>query len=186
MRGDPTGWIKLLWKHPLPFAATLLLGASGAFLYSYGPLHSGKNWQIEHLEQRVDQQNEKLKALALKLAQARAEAEGRPESGEFAKLKEEAEKARGEISRLEAKLRRANGSIASLRESRDRWQAQHAAVAEELEKGRAEPEQPLALPASPATFDPPAPAEFPGAAPETEPLAEGPAPVPSFRDDAVE
>ena len=184
MRGDPIGWIQLLWKHPLPFAVILLLGAGGAFLYSYAPLHSGKNWQIGHLEQRVDQQNEQLRVLALKLAQARAEAEGRPESGEFAKLQGDAEKARGEISRLEANLRRANGTIAGLRKSRDQWQVKHAAVMQELAKGRAEPELPPALPTSPAALDPQAPAEFFGAAPEVP--AEGPAPVPSFRDDAVE
>ena len=53
-------YLRVLWTHPIHFVVALLVGASGAFIYSYGPLHRSEQWQIGYLEPRVDEQNQGL------------------------------------------------------------------------------------------------------------------------------
>ncbi len=110
-------WLKLLWRFPLLFAAVFLLGASCAFIYSYAPLHSSKNWKIDYLEDRVDAQNQQLSALEQELSQARARAQGGPQPEELEEMRGELEQSRTQIAGLEKDIRSSKAANQRLRRS---------------------------------------------------------------------
>ncbi len=122
-------WPGLLLRHPVPFVAVVLVGAVASFLYSYIPLHGGKNWQIDHLEQRVDAQNEKLQKLEMEISVTRSDAASRPESGEFESMKLELRGAVRERDQLRAAVKRSEQTITSLRKTRDQWKEKYETLA---------------------------------------------------------
>jgi chromosome segregation ATPase len=110
-------WLKLLWRHPLPFVAAFALGTLCAFAFSYGPLHTSKNWKIDYLEDRVDAQNQKIGELEEELQGTRAQARGRPDPEELDALRTELEQVQAELAGSKTETRRARSKVRGLQRS---------------------------------------------------------------------
>ena len=115
-----------------------------AFVYSYSPLHSSKNWKIDYLQGRVDAQNEKLRGLEEELAAVRSEAESRPDPGEVQAMRAERAQLKRENAKMRSEAQRSEKNVQALRRSRDHWKSQHAAL--EAEHKAAPPPPPAAPP----------------------------------------
>ena len=152
------GWLKLLWRHPLPFVVAFALGTLCAFAFSYAPLHTSKNWKIDYLEGRVDAQNQKIGELEQELQGARAQTRGRPDPEELDALRTELEQVQAELAGSKTETRRSRSKVRDLQRSLEEATASPGPTAENGrpadEAGSAVEETPEgALPASPSIED---------------------------------
>ena len=162
------------------YIATFLGGAAVAFAYSYGPLHSGKNWMINYLEERVESKDTRLAEVEGELARVKTDSEGKPDSETFKLLQDELATTDKTIQNLERKLARAERRIKDLERSRSNWKKKHAASQARLEQNADE-----RAAVGVAVVDPEASAGSGASASPSEPQPEGaPAsPSPSVSDD---
>jgi septal ring factor EnvC (AmiA/AmiB activator) len=153
------------------YAGTFLAGALVAFVYSYAPLHSGKNWEIGYLEERLQAKETTLEKLTQDLARIQSESADKPDGETFKLLQSELATTDKTIKNLERKLDRTERKVKELERSRKNWKAKYAA----LEAERSAPAEPAPVispaAAEPAAVDDTFPAS-PGA--DTGPPASGP------------
>jgi septal ring factor EnvC (AmiA/AmiB activator) len=172
-------------QHPLKqlairagiYVGVFLAGGILSFAYSYGPLHSGKNWRIEYLEERVAAKDARITAIGNELAQLRSESEGKPDTDTFKLLQDELATTDKTIQDLERKLTKSERRVKELERSRSNWKQKlaesQARLEEAVEQAESEPERAAhtepsagAGPADAAAVTPAAPAPFSGAANE--------------------
>jgi len=116
------------------YVATFIVGAAVAFAYSYGPLHSGKNWMIDYLEQRVESKDVRLAEIEGELARVKADSQGKPDTETFKLLQDELATTDKTIQNLERKLARSERRIKELERSRSNWKKKHAESQARLEQ----------------------------------------------------
>jgi septal ring factor EnvC (AmiA/AmiB activator) len=144
------------------YAGIFLAGALIAFIYSYAPLHSGKNWEIDYLEERLESKEESLGQATRDLARVQSESADKPDGQTFKLLQEELATTDKTIRNLERKLDRSERRTKELERSRKNWKAKYAALESEQAALSEEPppveadslaglaSSPDALPASPS------------------------------------
>jgi len=115
------------------YAATFFGGALLAFVYSYMPLHSAKDWKIDYLEERGAAKDVELEATRGELASLEADSAERPDAQTFKVLQDELAVADKTVKRLEKHVARLERRTKELERSRNNWKAKHA----EAEEARA-------------------------------------------------
>ena len=167
---DLRHWLMLFWNDPLPFVAVGLIGAAFSFTYSYVPLHSAKNWDLDYFEMRLDAQDQKVEKLEQALSKARSEADNSAEIERINALGSELDRTNTKLAEAQDENRRAKRTISQLKRSRDGFKQESDALLAEIEELKAEPSAPVferfgeaAPPASadPAQPEPPAAADEP-------------------------
>lgn len=159
---DVRPWPRILLQYPLLVLTAALLGAVGAFGYSYAPLHRAKNWQIEYLQSRLESRNEQVASLEEKLLEARSSLDGQPSGEDLGALRAQLEEANDLSGSLRKQLRDLERQLEQATQSRDDWKKKHAAALREIESAKA-------AAAAPSRTQPLARAETsPEAAPEPD------------------
>lgn len=103
-----------------------LAGALIAFVYSYAPLHSAKNWKIDYLEERLDASRLQIEDLERNLADVQKKMRTRADPEAFRLLQGELAVTDDTIGDLESKLARSQRRVKDLERSRDSWKAKHS------------------------------------------------------------
>jgi hypothetical protein len=116
------------------YAGTFVAGGFLAFTYTYYSLHSSKEWKIEHLEERLQQETIRSSALEGQVGALRSRAEGQPDREAFDELQEKLAGATTGHGQTEDKLRRVERKVRDLEKKRGSWRAKYA----QLEKSRDE------------------------------------------------
>lgn len=129
--------LRVLWRHPIHIAAALLIGAVGAFVYSWGPLHRAEQWKIGYLEERVDEQNRTIREMEDEMVALRAETSSQPDPKDLAAEREAAKKARRELASAQKEAARHEATIKSLRRSVSQWKSKAEKADAEIESLRA-------------------------------------------------
>ncbi len=188
---DMRPWPRALLRYPLLILTACLLGAIGAFTYSYAPLHRAKDWRIDYLENRLEIRNALVHELEEELGEARSSLKGQPSGEEMKALRAQLGEATKLTAAREREIKGLDRKLASMKKSRDSFKRRHASAVADLESKLSaplpsSPEPALAAtsPAPPATGDDPyatAPAspasDETGAATPDQPLPASPAPV---------
>ena len=183
-------------RYPLLILTACLLGAIGAFSYSYAPLHRAKDWRIDYLEDRIEIRNIQVKELEEELAQARNSLEGQPSDEEMKALRAQLGEATKLAEARERETQDLDRKLASMTKSRDSYKRRHASAAADL-KAKAAASKAAASKAASKTADvaessPPSPttpepeaAVPPTDTPEAEPsMPAAPSPVPEDASDS--
>jgi hypothetical protein len=114
------------------YLGTFVAGGLLAFAYTYYPLHSAKDWKIDHLEARLQEETIRFTELDAEFRTMRGRVESQPDHEAFDALQEEVAGATTRRGELEEKLNRADRKIRDLEKSRGSWEAKYA----KLEKSR--------------------------------------------------
>ena len=101
---DVKQWPRVLWQNPLLFLATLLLGATTAFVYFYAPLHRAKDWKIEYLDERLSIRSKQVRELEENLQKARKSLEGTPSGEELGAVRSQLKEATSLASAREKEM----------------------------------------------------------------------------------
>ncbi len=193
---DMRPWPRALLRYPLLILTACLLGAIGAFTYSYAPLHRAKDWRVHYLENRLEIRNALVHELEEELGEARSSLKGQPSGEEMKALRAQLGEATKLTAAREREIKSLDRKLASMKKSRDSFKRRHASAVADLEAKLSaqlpsSPEPALAAtsPAPPATGDddPHAAAhaspatgdasDKTGAAAPDQPLPASPAPV---------
>ena len=192
---DMRPWPRALLRYPLLILTACLLGAIGAFTYSYAPLHRAKDWRIDYLENRLEIRNALVHELEEELGEARSSLKGQPSGEEMKALRAQLGEATKLTAAREREIKGLDRKLASMKKSRDSFKRRHASAVADLEAKLSaqlpsSPEPALAATslAAPATGDDPhatahdSPAtgdasDKTGAAAPDQPLPASPAPV---------
>jgi hypothetical protein len=141
------------------YVGVFLVGAIGAFLYSYLPLHAAKDWKIDYLEERLAAKDLEIEQLADELQRMETALKDVPDGDTFKVLQDELVTADKTVKSLEQQVAKLERRVEDAERSRDQWKARHA----EAEKARlaarqearrpspADVERPTPVPAAPAT-----------------------------------
>jgi len=153
---DPMAWGRALWQNPLLFLTAMLIGAIATFVYSYGPLHRSKDWEIRYLETRLQSRNAYARELEGSLEGADAGPVELPSDDALQVLRAGLERSNERALSLErdaeGALEKLKGKLAGMTRKRDSWRSKHAQAEkdyERLETERADI-QPSPTPAAPA------------------------------------
>jgi len=150
------------------YAGLLIAGAVFAFGYSYVPLHNAKNWQIDHLESRLEATNQELIRLRELVDNLEADTADRPDADTLKTVQKELDRSDEQIAELEKSLERAQQQAKALQRERDEWQRKHRELAAQLDatsRTRVATNPPAEPP--PITTRAPAPTTTPATAPAT-------------------
>ena len=148
-----------------------IVGAVGAFGYSYRPLHGALTFKVEALEQRIDQRNRENLALKDEVALLQSGESSCIQPEELEEVKRELGQihfalgeSQSEVERVERNLRDANANA-------DRWRKRFHTLRDSAEQTLPAAPAPAPRPAAPAAVSPPAPAPTPA---RPEPLFDAP------------
>ncbi|MGH0035425.1 MAG: hypothetical protein ACQGVK_10410 [Myxococcota bacterium] len=175
--------LRVVLRHPIHIGVALLVGAVGSFVYSYGPLHRAESWQIDYLQERVDEQNRQIRSMEEELGGLRAQASSGPDPEALAAERKEAKAAQRELSSARKEAERSERTIKSLRRSVSQWKTKYEQAQADLEELKASAVAAEA-PAWPATAQADAAAgagespDTPGAAPAAPAAAPDPSEIP--------
>lgn len=164
---DLRPWPRALLRYPLLILTACLLGAIGAFTYSYAPLHRAKDWRIHYLENRLEIRNAQVHELDKELGVARSSLKSQPSGEEMKALRAQLGEATKLTAAREREIKSLDRKLASMKKSRDSFKRRHASAVADLEaklsvEPASDPEPALATtsPAPAATGDePPATAD---------------------------
>lgn len=133
------------------YVGVFLAGGLFAFLYSYLPLHSAKDWKIDYLEERIAAKDQQLETVSAELASLEVDTADRPDGDTFKLLQDELASADKDVANLERKLEKLERRNKELEKSRNQWKARHAEAEKKAKTTRvaatAAPTQPPAAPA---------------------------------------
>ena len=160
-------------------------GGLFAFGYSYRPLHGAISWQVDALEERIDERNLENQKLADELARLRSQDATRIDPEIFAKIERDLEKANKTLAQSEKDLDRSERKRKEANSSANRWKKRFEELRDQpVPVPAAVPAAPLAPPSG--FSPPPRPGSAPVVAPTTtRPSPSGNAPTPRLAPRAV-
>jgi hypothetical protein len=134
-------WLGVLARQPLLFLLVLLFGGTSGVLYTCGPLHSAKTWQLDYLDTQLSIQNQRVRELEDALEQRSLDSEGALTPSAATALRKDLEAAEKRRDQNAAKVTAAEDRLAKANESRDRWRTKHRTAEAELNRVREEKDQ---------------------------------------------
>lgn len=170
---DLRPWPRALLRYPLLILTACLLGAIGAFTYSYAPLHRAKDWRIHYLENRLEIRNAQVHELDKELGVARSSLKSQPSGEEMKALRAQLGEATKLTAAREREIQGLERKLASMKKSRDSFKRRHASALADLEaklsvEPASDPEPALAA----TTPAPAATGEDPNATSDASPAGE--------------
>jgi hypothetical protein len=108
-------------RHVLIGLGLFLAGAILAFGYSYRPLHGALTWQVDQLEERLDERNRDNVELSDLLARQKSNAATRIDPDTLAQVEKELEQTKRVLSQAEKDLKRAKRKQKESASSASTW-----------------------------------------------------------------
>lgn len=136
------------------YVGVFLAGAILAFLYSYIPLHSAKNWKIDYLEERLAAKDNEIEVLQQRLTSLEVDAVDKPDGQTFKQVQGELVSADKTVKDLDQQIKQLERQTRELEKTSREWKSKYdAAEATRIATDRANPRdtsgQPGPLPAAP-------------------------------------
>jgi DNA repair exonuclease SbcCD ATPase subunit len=133
-RQDLNRWLRKMGI----YLGTFVAGGIVTFAYSYHSLHDAKNWEISHLEERMDTKELRLVQIEQEMAALKRSARGQPDAAGFQELQRQLASATTRQAELEKKLDRTDREARDLERSRNSWKAKYAKADQSREQLEAE------------------------------------------------
>lgn len=134
-----------------------VIGAAGAFGYSYRPLHGALSFKVDVLEARIDERNRENTALKDQIASLQKEREASVEPEALAQVESELTKTRKALRVAEEKAKRAEGKERDASANASRWRKRFETLRDERAAIAAAPPERLPAPEPEPDFATPLP-----------------------------
>ena len=121
MPGENFRPLPIWFRHALIGLGLFLVGAILAFGYSYRPLHGALMWQVDQLEERLDERNRENVELSDLLARQQSNAATRIDPDTLAQVEKELEQTKRVLNQAEKDLKRAKRKQKESASSASTW-----------------------------------------------------------------
>jgi hypothetical protein len=121
MQGENLRRLPTWFRHALIGLGLFLAGAILAFGYSYRPLHGALMWQVDQLEERLDERNRENVELSDLLARQKSNAATRIDPDTLAQVEKELEQTKRVLNQAEKDLKRAKRKHKESASSASTW-----------------------------------------------------------------
>jgi hypothetical protein len=121
MQGENLRRLPTWFRHALIGLGLFLAGAILAFGYSYRPLHGALTWQVDQLEERLDERNRENVELSDLMARQKSNAATRIDPDTLAQVEKELEQTKRVLNQAEKDLKRAKRKHKESASSASTW-----------------------------------------------------------------